>query len=409
MFESFLNLFGLKPKNKIISGTRDIMVNMGNDYETLSASSVSQNAVFYTCVNVISRAISQLPVILYRRIDNDSRERAVGHPLYSLMKLNPNSYMTSSHFIQLTVANILTYGISYAQIVRVGNKVVGLYPIDRNAIIEDWKGNKVTYYATLTNGDVVKFHQKDILRIVGETTGDGRTPVSPIWVLNKSLYLAIAAERFGLKFFSNNASPSGVLETEGGLNEESIELLKKSWAEKYSGDNLNSVAVLSGGLKFKPITISQEASQFLQTRQYQRSEIAAAMGVPPYMVGDNSQSYWGSGIEQVSMGFVTNTLMPHIRRIEQSLDSQLLGNESDEFYFEFLTDAFVRGTLDSRAAYYMKALGSMQSPGWISVEEVRKLENLPLDKESMDRLYKPIQNEQPNLADIIGGVKNNEL
>ncbi len=360
----------------------------------LTTSDASKQITFYTCVKIISESISQMPLILYRRSEG-GRVRAEDHSLYRILKKHPNHWQCASEFWQRMVEDVLTYGIAYAQIVRVNGKVMGLYPIPRYAISEQWKGNEVYYYVTLEDSRQTLLTQKDVLVVRGETS-DGKRPVSPIWILNKSLYLAIQAENFGAAFFSNNASPAGLLETDQILKKEVVEDLKKSWYENNSGKNLHSVAVLSGGLKFKPITMTAEAAQFLQTRNFQRSEICAAFRIPLFMVGDNSTSNWGTGIEQQMMAFITFTLGKWMVRIQESVERDLLNSdEEDDYYCEFLTEALLKGDLASRVACYKAALGGNQMPGYMTINEVRVRENLP-PVDGGDVLYKPLTGEIEN-------------
>lgn len=358
----------------------------------VTSSDASKQITFYTCVKIISESISIMPLILYKREGKDSRRRANEHSLYRILKSKPNHWQCASEFWELMTKDVLTYGIAYAQIVRVNGKVKGLYPIPRYAISEQWSGNEVNYYVTLEDNKQALLSQKDVLVIRGETS-DGKRPVSPIWILNKSLYLAIQAENFGAAFFSNNASPAGILESDQILKKETVDDLKKSWYENNSGKNLNSVAVLTGGLKFKPITMTAEAAQFLQTRNFQRSEICAAFRIPLFMVGDNSTSNWGTGIEQQMMAFITLTLSKWIVRIQESVQRDLLSpEEEDEYYCEFLTEALLKNNLASRVAAYKSALGGNQMPGYMTINEVRVRENLP-PVDGGDILYKPLTGE----------------
>ena len=383
-----------KHKNQI-TNTSCMNIAGFND-SVLTTSEASKQITFYTCVKIISKSISQMPLILYKREGSDNRRRAIEHSLYKILKTRPNHWQCPSEFWEWVTKDVLTYGIAYAQIIRVNGKVMGLYPIPRYAIYEQWEGNQVCYRVTLADNRQVLLRQEDVLVVRGETSDDGKRPVSPIWILDKTLYLAIQAENFGAAFFSNNASPAGLLETDQILKKEVVDDLKKSWYENNSGKNMHSVAVLSGGLKFKPITMTAEAAQFLQTRNFQRSEICAAFRIPLFMVGDNSTSNWGTGIEQQMMAFITFTLGEWMVRIQESVQRDLRNpEEQDEYYCEFLSETLLKNNLASRVACYKAALGGNQMPGYMTINEVRVRENLP-PVEGGDVLYKPLTGETEN-------------
>ena len=42
----------------------------------------------YACVSAISETIASLPLILYRRTDDEGRDRARDHPLYKVLHLS---------------------------------------------------------------------------------------------------------------------------------------------------------------------------------------------------------------------------------------------------------------------------------------------------------------------------------
>lgn len=353
-----------------------------------------RQATFYSCVNLISDSISQLPLILYRRTSK-GRVRADDHPLYDILKAKPNNYQTASEFWQWATACLLIRGVSYSHKIVAGGKVVALDPLPNDSVEEIWlPGNERVYRVTISTGQQVILSQDEVFCIKGLTL-DGKTPVSPVGYMKNTLGLSIAAENFGSRFFGNNARPAGILETDSVLKQETVDSLKNSWHESHGGENMHKLAILHGGLKFKPLTMTAEDSQFLETRQFQRSEICGIFRVPPHMIGDTEKTTsWGTGVEQLTMGFIKFTLGSWLMRIEQSVDRDLLtAKERKELYSEFLTENMLRGDLKSRNEAYKIALGGNQMPGYMTVNEVRQLENKP-PLPGGDELYKPQTGER---------------
>lgn len=105
------------------------------------------------------------------------------------------------------------------------------------------------------------------------------------------------------------------------------------------------------------------------------------------MVGHTSKSTsWGTGIEEQTLGFVKFTLRDILKGLEQEIDRKLL--RSAKFYSKFNLDALLRADSKGRADFYKAALGGTQNPGFMTVNEVRALENLaPLD--GGDELHAP--------------------
>jgi HK97 family phage portal protein len=147
-------------------------------------------------------------------------------------------------------------------------------------------------------------------------------------------------------------------------------------------DNAHRMKILEEGMKFNATTVPPEDAQFLMTRQFQVEEIARLYGVPLHMLQSQSKTTsWGSGIAQMSQGFVTYTVAPWLVKWEQELDRKLLTEAEikDGFYIKHNVGALLRGDPATRADYYTKARNAQT--GWMTRNEVRALEDLNPDNE----------------------------
>ena len=66
-------------------------------------------------------------------------------------------------------------------------------------------------YTYRTDKGVYKFRSEDVLHILG-LGFDGLVGYSPIAMAKNAVGMSIATEEYGAKFFSNGATPSGILE-----------------------------------------------------------------------------------------------------------------------------------------------------------------------------------------------------
>lgn len=136
-------------------------------------------------------------------------------------------------------------------------------------------------------------------------------------------------------------------------------------------------AVLQGGLKIEQLTMTAEDAQLLGTRQYQTEEIARIFGVPPHMIGHTAKTTsWGAGVEQQSIGFVRYTLMRHLDQIRQEVNRKVWPR-SRLFFAEHSLDALLEGDSKAQSEFFSKALGGPGAQGYMAVNEVRRLKNLP--------------------------------
>ena len=153
-----------------------------------------------------------------------------------------------------------------------------------------------------------------------------------------------------------------------------------------------SCEVLLGLLEY--LTMNAEDSQLLATRSFQVEEICRIFGVPPHMIGHTEKATsWGTGIEQMSIGFVKFTLQPHLVAFEQEINSKVFRTPKN--FCEFQTAGLERGDIKARYEGYRIAIGRAGEPGWMTVNEVRNLEN-QLPRDGGDSLYQP--NQTSNLS-----------
>ncbi|MBO5449802.1 MAG: phage portal protein [Ruminococcus sp.] len=348
----------------------------------VSEKTAMQLTAVYACIKVLSESVAQLPLHLYINTDEKGKRlKATEHPLYFLLHDEPNPEMSSFVFREVMMTHLLVWGNAYAQIIRNGkNEVTALYPLmaDRITVSRNDKG-LIEYQYTTSNIESGKGGGKTVTLPADQVFHlpamgfDGLVGYSPLAMAKNAVGTAIACEEYGSKFFTNAAAPSGVLEHPGTLK--NPDKLRESWNALYRGSaNSSKVAVLEEGMTYKPISITPEQVQFLETRKFQTGEIARIYRVPGHMIGDLEWTTYAN-IEQQSLEFVKYTLDPWLVRWEQEIKRKLLtGDEKKNYYAKFNVDGLLRGDYASRMQGY--ALGRQN--GWYSANDIRNYENMEL-------------------------------
>lgn len=359
-----------KPENKLSNNSHSFFVGQSSSGKRVNEKTAMTMSAVYSCVRVLSETLASLPLHVYENTEVGSK-KATQHSLYNLLHNEPNSEMTSFIFRETLMTHLLLWGNAYAQIIRNDKgEVLGLYPLmpDKMSVDRD-EDNRIYYQYLTSSGERVTLSSQDVLHIPG-LGFDGLVGYSPIAMAKNAIGMSIAAEEYGAKFFSNGATPSGILEHPGTVK--NAESLRESWTRGFSGNNSHKVAILEEGMKYTPISISPNEAQFLETRKFQINEIARIFRIPPHMVGDLEKSSF-SNIEQQSLEFVKYTLDPWVIRFEQAFNRRLLKDkEKDKFYIKFNVDGLLRGDYQSRMNGY--AVGRQN--GWMSANDIRALENL---------------------------------
>jgi phage portal protein BeeE len=113
-------------------------------------------------------------------------------------------------------------------------------------------------------------------------------------------------------------------------------------------------------------------AQFLESRRFSVNEVARWYRVPPHKIADLERST-NNNIEHQSIEFVTDTLMPWIKRLEDEANAKLVGKRAQgTVYTKIAVNALMRGDSKSRAEFYR----TMTQIGAMSINEVRALEDM---------------------------------
>jgi len=335
--------------------------------------------VVYACVNRIGNPVAWFPLRMYRTRPHGGKElvtQGTGkgqHPFASRLGVRPNDLMSSRTVRKTGQAHALLWGNGYLEIERnQRGQAVGLYPLlpDRTAPVRE---NGEHFFRTTINGRQYRLDPDNVIHIMDQSQ-DGYVGISQIAMAREAVAMGLATEMFGAKFFANDAKSGGFLLHPGRLGPQAHMNLTgrngerganpenpASKLEKQGGlDNAHRVKVLEEGMKFVQTTIPPEDAQFLGTREFQIAEIARIFDVPLILLQSHEKTTsWGSGIEQLMIGFIRQTVGPWVDAWEQELNWKLFTEEEKEqgYYVKFNMNALLRGDMKTRAEFYQKIFG----------------------------------------------------
>ena len=344
------------------------------------------HAPFWRGVNLLSNAVANLPVNVYRR-DGDDREVDVDHPGQRLLKLDANPVMDAATFIETTVAHAILIGNGIAYIERnARQEPIELWPLDPQSTIIRYMDGEL-WYATTIDGEQRKFPGRDIFHL-GGLRHNGVSGYSAVSLLAESIGVGIAAQEFGARFFGSGANMSGLLMVPGHFAEDKIRNTMAAWKEMSQGlQNAHKVALLQDGVKFQPMNVVPEAAQFLQTREFEVKTVANILGLPPHLLGDTSNASYNS-LEQENQSFLNHSLSPWLRRFEREAQRKLLSanqRNNQTHFVEFNREASIQMLFKEKVDGFYRQV----EMGAMSINEVRKKMNEPNIGEDGDKRYHP--------------------
>ena len=320
----------------------------------ISESNASTVADVYKCVTVIRETCAMLPWELRKYQEPRGSIAARPHGLYPLLHDEPNDMMTSFTYKEAMLSHLLLWGrhASYIERNPTTGKIVALWPLRPDRIRFQIKDGQRWWYSYSDVGQETQFWDDEIFWIPAFTT-DGYNSVSPVRLHAEAFGLAKAMELYGARVFGNGSLPPGYLSHPASMKKEAATRLKESWEQLHKGiNNAWRIAVLEEGVSFKTLNMPNDEAQFLETRRFQRTEIAGIFRVPLHKIGDLEKATF-SNIENQDQQFYNDAVTPWLVRIEQSANRcLLLPTEKKKYFSKFNMKGALRGDTAARTAFY---------------------------------------------------------
>jgi HK97 family phage portal protein len=332
-----------------------------------------QNDTVWACVKLIAETVSTLPIGVYQREGDGSRSLATDHPIYDLLHNEPNIKMSAVSYWQAVVGSMLLWGNAYSEIHRTARgKVVAIDFLNPSRVSMDYEPDGTLQYRyTDIGGGQRKIPPEDLMHIKAFTL-DGECGISAIQYGFNSIGAAIAQDKAADETFRDASRASGIVTMDAVLKNDQRDQIRNH-VRQVSSDG--GVYVLEKGSTFNELKFNPHDAELLASRSFSVETICRWFRVPPVMIGHgDKQSSWPTSTEAQGQLFLRYVLRSLLAGIEQEIRRSLLTPAERLTYFaEFAIDGLLRGDTTARSAFYASAL----SNGYMSRNEVRRLENLP--------------------------------
>jgi HK97 family phage portal protein len=347
---------------------------------TVSADSALGVSAFWSCIRVLSETIGALPWGVYESDATGAPRPVKSHPLLDLLNGEPNQYMNGQEMRETQMVNLAMMGDAYSIVDRRPNgDPISILPISSDLCRPKLRPrtHRLYYDATLF-GEHRELERDQVWQVKG-FGGTGLNGFSALRYGRDVLGMAQAADRYAATFFRQGGNPAGVVEMKEWMTEEQYQLTKQRMADFWQGlGNGHKIQTLEGGMTFRPISPPPEDVELLLTRTFSVQEVCRLMRVPPHMVADLTKSAF-TNIEQQSLDFVTYTLLPYLKRWENTGNRRLFRpSEVGKLFIKFNFEGLLRADSAARAALYAVFLDK----GVMNRNEARALENLPRSSEA---------------------------
>lgn len=334
-----------------------------------STSAMNISAV-YRAVEIISDSCALLPIKV--KINNSKhKEEVESHNVKLALE---NGYLTRYNLIKLLVQSVMLRGNGFAYIERSDDgTVTGIRYLDSNDVQIVYKKETGTLYYNCSLVSNKKIEPCNMIHLV-KNSYDGINGLSVISFASRTIKISNNTENSANSFFSNGCNLAGILTVQGQLTQQQRSDIRNSWNQAYTNGG-SGLAILQGNMDYKPVQVSAEDSQLLESRQYQITDIARFFGISPVLLGDLSHSSYNT-IEATQNQFLLHTLQPYIVMIEQEFTRKLFKPSESNLEVNLDETVLLKTDKTQEATYYSTLLDK----GVMCVNEVRtRLGLSPID------------------------------
>lgn len=331
-------------------------------------------ATVYRCVNLLADSVANLPM-QYLKLKHGIFVEDTDSRLHYLLNVQPCSYMSAVDFWRLVVQYLLLNGNAYIVPLYEGMEIFQLALVDPTAVMHD-ATNDIYTINDVNSGVSGVYSESEIIHIKNYTR-DGKVGLSTIGFARTALDITSTGDAETLNRFANGGNVRGIVSNDTsvrGFGEYQDEELAKTATDLdgrfRTGERIVS---LPGQVQFNPISLSSTDMQFLETRKFSVREICRFFGVHPSFVFDDTSNNYKSA-EMANVAFLSNTLNPILRKIENELRRKLIAPAlCCKRKFEFDRRGLFACDLESRIRYQSQTIAA----GIYTVNEWRQAENKP--------------------------------
>ena len=387
MFENFFNRF--REKRYTEAEVASILAGQPIASNRIARAQALDIPAVGTAINFIAGTIAGLPIRLYKR-DGDNVSEITDDYRLKLLNDDTGDLLDAEQFRRALITDMLLEGAGYAYVDKQGNKITGIYYIERQYVNLIVGADKVKKSVEIhLNGQKVR--DFNVLRLTKDTF-DG---VQGIGVLDS--HSLLFSTMYNALKYENTAVASGTkrgfLKSARRLDKVMMDELKAAWRRLTSTDgDKNDVLVLNEGISFEPTQSTATETQLNDLKKTNNELVYNIFGINCALFNTSS-----TDMDGIYLNSVKTAVLPVVEALNTAINKfLLLEKEKGAYFFAVDTSEILKGNIKDRYTAYDTAIKS----GWLQVDEVRKIEKMaPIGFEFM----------KLSLADVFYNPKTKEI
>lgn len=367
--------------NEVLADVAEGLIQSGTTITRQQAMSIP---VVTKSVAWIASAIAALPIKMYTKTDSGYQEVYDDYRLPLLNDYSGNG-MIANDLKRQVLTDLLLDGNGYAYISKKGNKITKLSYIPTSRLTYTESVDTINKIVNVwVDGKPVQDY--NVFRLVNNSK-NGISGIGFVSDCQDLLSTVLSSLQYENSSISSGVR-RGFLKSKSKLDPDKMNELRRAW-KKLTTPNQSDVLVLNAGIEFEDASSTATESQLSQNKVINMHQILAYFGLPTnFFEGVNSDAY---------LTAVRIAILPIVKQFTNALNNyMLLESEKSNMKFEIDTSDLLRINANERFAAYQTGLSS----GILTIDEVRRMENLP----ALDMQYLKL-----GLGDVLYNITDGKI
>jgi len=370
IINSVKSFFGYKENRSAESDLEAILT--GKNYASyfISKKDALNIPALATSVNFIASTVAGLPVKLFERDKDGVITPVEKDPRLKILNDDTGDLLDANQAKRALICDMLLDGNGYAVVERDNrNETLGFFYVDNQYVTVIDGIDKIKKAVKIyING--VEYPEYFVFRLV-QNSANGVTGIGILQqnaLLFNTMLNALKYENTAV----SGGTKRGFLKSKYRLEQDKLDQLKSAWRKLFSTDVNNSpdVMVLNEGISFEPAASTATENQLNESKRTNSDLVYNLFGLSTNLFETSS----GTGGEEIYINAVKTAILPVVNALNTAINKfLLLESEKERLFFAIDVSEILKSGVLERYKGYEIAIKS----GWLQVDEVRKLENLP--------------------------------
>lgn len=332
-------LSGVKKSVSFITSPMNRLSGVEDYFDALNLRTYKESLYLFIAISMIRESVSSIPLNLFRIKNADGDvEELIDDPILDLFE-RPNYKQTQKEFWKLAVSYYLLAGETFWYMERtvptaVPTAMVNMRPDYVEILLSQDKKEIIGYEFMQANGQSIRIPAEDVLHIKNIDPVNPLRGVGVVQPASTRIITEKEASKYQAATFASQGRPDIAIFTDRDLSEEDADDARLKFNKVFANKNGTQAAFFGEAVKdLKIIGVNPKEMDFIQSQNFLRDDILAALHVPKAMITSDDVNLANSKTARIN--YLKEAVMPVLDTFIDIINNKLLNQNGEDRFFDY--------------------------------------------------------------------------